>query len=139
MGQSNFSDEFKRDAVALRDLMAMEEVQQVLADLAAREVINEGQTFVFHGLRKNACCNLLELGLSDTQVGSMLGMSPKMVRHYGKRARALMTAKSAADFVKGGRVVSLGVAQPTGARQKSARFQRGDPNGHDPRVRRRPT
>lgn len=91
----------------LRDLMAMEPVQQVIADLVARELIAESTTFVFHGLRKNACCYLLELGLSDTEVGSMLGMSPKMVRHYGKRARALMIAQGAAARVTGGQILSM--------------------------------
>jgi hypothetical protein len=104
----------------MRDLMEIKEVKEVLADLVAREVIAEGQSFVFHGLRKNACCYLLELGLNDSQVGSMLGMSPQMVRHYGKRSRALMIARDAATSVKGGSVVSLGVAQLAGAKKKSA-------------------
>lgn len=91
----------------LRDLMAMKPVQQVIADLVAREVIAEGTTFVFHGLRKNACCYLLELGLSDNEIGSMLGMSPKMVRHYGKRARALMIAQGAARRIVGGQILAL--------------------------------
>lgn len=29
----------------------------------------------------------MELGLSDSDIGSILGMSNEMVRHYGKRAR----------------------------------------------------
>jgi integrase len=95
----------------IRDLMATQPVQQVLADLTAREMIAEGQTFVFHGLRKNACCYLLELGLNDNQVGSMLGMSPEMVRHYGKRSRALMIAQSAAASVKAGALVRFGAAR----------------------------
>jgi integrase len=81
----------------MRDLMAMPPVQEVIADLVARETISGGQAFVFHGLRKNACCYLLELGLNDSQVGSMLGMSAAMVRHYGKRSRALMVAKDLAE------------------------------------------
>ncbi|MDH7640556.1 tyrosine-type recombinase/integrase [Sphingomonas oryzagri] len=93
----------------IRDLMAMKEVQEVLADLAAREIIAEGDTFVFHGLRKNACCYLLEMGNNDSQVGHMLGMSPEMVRHYGKRSRALMIAKSAAANFKGGKFGDLQV------------------------------
>lgn len=52
--------------------------------------------YTFHGLRKNACCYLLETGLSDTDVGAILGMTPETVRHYGKRARALMIAQGAA-------------------------------------------
>ena len=76
--------------------------------------IKEGTTFVFHGLRKNACCYLLELGLNDSQVGAMLGMSATMVRHYGKRARALMIARDAAISIRGG---TLGAAPGTVAWQ----------------------
>jgi DNA-binding CsgD family transcriptional regulator len=57
---------------------------------------DEQLLYTFHGLRKNSCCYLLELGLSDTQVGAILGMTPETVRHYGKRARALVIAKTAA-------------------------------------------
>lgn len=53
--------------------------------------------YTFHGLRKNACCYLLETGLSDTDVGAILGMTTETVRHYGKRARAYTIAKGAAD------------------------------------------
>lgn len=91
----------------LRDLMAMKSVREVHEDLVAREVIDEATSFSFHGLRKNACCYLLELGLSDTEVGSILGMSSEMVRHYGKRARALMIARGAAERVTGGKIVPL--------------------------------
>lgn len=91
----------------IRELMAMKPVKEVLADLVARETIREDATFVFHGLRKNACCYLLELGLNDSQVGSILGMSPEMVRHYGKRTRALMVARSVAASVSGGILVNL--------------------------------
>ena len=99
----------------LRDLMDKPAVAQVLEDLVARETIAEGTSFTFHGLRKNACCYLLELGLSDSDVGAILGMSSEMVRHYGKRARALMIAKRAAETVTGGKIVPLagGTAQRT--------------------------
>ena len=91
----------------IRDLMDKDEVKAVIADLVAQETIAEDTSFVFHGLRKNACCYLIELGLSDTEVGRMLGMSPKMVRHYGKRARTLMIAQGAALRVKGGTILAL--------------------------------
>nr|WP_275402967.1 tyrosine-type recombinase/integrase [Sphingomonas corticis] len=91
----------------LRALMDHEAVQQVSADLVAREVIAEGARFTFHGLRKNACCYLLERGLNDSEVGEILGMSPEMVRHYGKRARALMVARGAADRMTSGQIVAL--------------------------------
>lgn len=95
-----------------RDLMALDAVREVHADLVARELIEEGQRYSFHGLRKNACCYLLELGLSDTEVGSILGMSSEMVRHYGKRTRALTIARGAAERVIGGKIMSLPVGKP---------------------------
>lgn len=64
------------------------QIRRLMADIGA-----EG--YSFHGLRKNACCYLLELGLSDATVGSLLGMSAETVRHYGKRTRALMVARQA--------------------------------------------
>lgn len=91
----------------IRDLMAHQQVQAVIADLIAREEIADGTSFVFHGLRKNACCYLLELGLSDNEVGSMLGLSPKMVRHYGKKARVLMIARGTAERITGGTILAL--------------------------------
>lgn len=91
----------------LRDLMENKAVKEVLADLVAREAISTDTSFTFHGLRKNACCYLLELGLSDTEVGAMLGMSPEMVRHYGKRMRALMIARGAAERVTSGKILAL--------------------------------
>lgn len=99
----------------LRDLMASPAVQQVHDDLVARELIGEDQRFSFHGLRKNACCYLLELGLSDTEVGSILGMSTEMVRHYGKRTRALMVARGAAERVTGGKIMPMPVGKPARA------------------------
>ncbi|MES2494599.1 MAG: tyrosine-type recombinase/integrase [Pseudomonadota bacterium] len=91
----------------LRDLMATKEVQQVIADLVAREMVPDGTDFVFHGLRKNACCYLLELGMNESEIGLMLGMSPQMVRHYGKRARALMIAREAAEKIGRGEIISM--------------------------------
>jgi hypothetical protein len=83
-------------------------VQEVIADLGARETIADGQTFVFHGRPKNACCYLLELGLTDSQVRSMLGMSAAMVRHYGKRSRALMIAKNLSERLSTTSILDLG-------------------------------
>lgn len=91
----------------LRALMDKEAVKQVLADLVARESVAEGTRFTFHGLRKNSCCYLLECGLNDSEVGEILGMSPEMVRHYGKRARALMIARGAAERMTGGKIISM--------------------------------
>lgn len=72
-------------------------------------VDDDGQLlYTFHGLRKNACCYLLEAGLPDTDVGSLLGMSTETVRHYGKRAKALMIARRTADVVAASTVSKLG-------------------------------
>ncbi|WP_294353377.1 tyrosine-type recombinase/integrase [uncultured Sphingomonas sp.] len=90
----------------LRALMAKDAVQSVHADLIAREMISEGATFTFHGLRKNACCYLLENGLNDSEVGEILGMSPEMVRHYGKRAKALTIARNAFERATVGNVLN---------------------------------
>lgn len=91
----------------LRALMAKPAVQEVIADLVARETVREGATFTFHGLRKNSCCYLLECGLNDSEVGEILGMSPEMVRHYGKRARALTIARGAAARMTGGNIIPI--------------------------------
>ncbi len=91
----------------LRALMDKTAVREVHADLVARELIAEEATFTFHGLRKNACCYLIECGLNDSEIGEILGMSPEMVRHYGKRARALMVARGAADRMTGGKIIGM--------------------------------
>jgi integrase len=91
----------------LRALMAQPAVREAHADLVAREMIAEDATFTFHGLRKNACCYLLERGLNDSEVGEILGMSPEMVRHYGKRARALMIAQGSVRRIVSGQIFPL--------------------------------
>lgn len=63
--------------------------------------------YSFHGLRKNAACYLAELGLSDTEIGAIVGMTPETVRHYTKRKRAYMIARGAADRVTRGDVLVL--------------------------------
>lgn len=63
--------------------------------------------YSFHGLRKNAACYLAELGLSDTEIGAIVGMTPETVRHYTKRKRAYMIARGAADRVTKGDVLVL--------------------------------
>ncbi|WP_161555566.1 hypothetical protein [Sphingomonas carotinifaciens] len=91
----------------LRALMDRAPVREVLEDLIARETVKEGATFTFHGLRKNACCYLLETGLNDSEAGSILGMSPEVVRHYGKRTRALKIAKGAAARMNDSSVIAV--------------------------------
>lgn len=58
-----------------RDLMGSKGLGRVHAALVAREMIDANQRFSFHGLGKNACCYLLELGLADTEAGAILGVS----------------------------------------------------------------
>jgi hypothetical protein len=78
--------------------------------------IGEEGSYSFHGLRKNACCYLLELGLSDTEVGAILGMDPETVRHYGKQAQVYMIAAGAAAKVLRGNFFPA-----TGELRRSAR------------------
>ena len=42
------------------------------------------ERLVFHGLRKNAVINLLEVGCTESEVGAIVNMSEQMVRHYGR-------------------------------------------------------
>jgi integrase len=63
--------------------------------------------YSFHGLRKNACCYLAELGLSDTEIGALVGMTAGTVRHYTKRKRAYMIALNVAQRVTSGDVLQL--------------------------------
>jgi integrase len=49
-------------------------LQERMRDLMKR-IGHRGYTF--HGLRKNAACYLAELGLSDTEIGTILAMTPK--------------------------------------------------------------
>lgn len=63
--------------------------------------------YTFHGLSKNACCYLVELGLSDREVGEIVGKTPETVRHYSKRARSLMIAQGAAERVVVGKLGGL--------------------------------
>lgn len=80
-----------------------EPLQKQLRDLMKKI----GESYTFHGLRKNACCYLAELGLSDTEIGAVVGMTPQTVRHYTKRKRIYMIAKGAADRVTRGDVLQL--------------------------------
>jgi integrase len=77
---------------------------------ALMQSIGEGD-YSYHGLRKNAACYLKEMGLEDTQIGSMLAMTPDTVRHYTKRSRAYMIARKAATKVTRGDVLQLKVGR----------------------------
>lgn len=104
----------------IRDLMAMPAVKAAIAEAGEAGECEPDATFTFHGLRKNACCYLLELGLSDAAVGGMLGMSPDMVRHYGKRRRAYMIAQGAVETVTTGTIVALGATSGPKSGQRAA-------------------
>lgn len=86
-----------------------ERVRRLMHDIGGPTYNSNGKArlFSFHGLRKNAACYLAELGLSDTDIGAICGMTPDTVRHYTKRARALMIARGAADRVTRGDVLPL--------------------------------
>jgi hypothetical protein len=79
-------------------------LQSRIRDLM-KEIGEEG--YSFHGLRKNACCYLAELGLNDSEIGAIVGMTPQTVRHYTKRKRAYMIALSVAERVTRGDVLQL--------------------------------
>lgn len=78
-------------------------LQARLRDLMA----DIGEDYKFHGLRKNAACYLAEMGLSDTEIGAMLGMTSETVRHYTKEKRAYMIARGAAEKVRRGDVLEI--------------------------------
>lgn len=80
-----------------------EPLQKQLRDLM-RDI---GEDYTFHGLRKNACCYLAELGLSDMEIGAIVGMTAGTVRHYTKQRRAYMIALNAAERVTRGDVLSI--------------------------------
>jgi integrase len=67
----------------------------------------DAKGYSFHGLRKNACCYLAELGLNDSEIGAIVGMTPQIVRHYTKRKRAYMIAANVADRVTSGDVLQM--------------------------------
>ncbi|WP_043159309.1 hypothetical protein [Bradyrhizobium sp. Ai1a-2] len=58
--------------------------------------------WVFHGLRKNAVCMLLEVGCTEDQVSAIVGMSPAMVRHYAKEVSKFRLARSAMKLLEDG-------------------------------------
>jgi hypothetical protein len=72
--------------------------------------------WVFHGVRKNAVCMLLEVGCTEDQVSAIVGMSPQMVRHYAKEVSKFRLARDAMKLLelkwKEQRVHVLGAAKP---------------------------
>jgi integrase len=62
--------------------------------------------YVFHGLRKNACIKLFEVGCTEKEVESITGQSPAMVAHYSKRVNQLKLAKRAMAKMEGSNTLS---------------------------------
>lgn len=82
-------------------------IHALMEDLGRPSYISNGseKVFSFHGLRKNAACYFAERGLNDSEIGTLCGMTPETVRHYTKRARSLIIAKSVADKITRGDVL----------------------------------
>ncbi|MHC2418198.1 integrase [Sinorhizobium meliloti] len=55
---------------------------------------------VFHGLRKNAVINLLEVGCTENQVGAICNMSAQMVQHYGREVALRSLAQDAMKLME---------------------------------------
>lgn len=58
--------------------------------------------WVFHGLRKNAVCLLLEVGCTEAQVAAIVGMSLQMVAHYSKQVSKFRLARGAMKVFEAG-------------------------------------
>jgi integrase len=63
--------------------------------------------YTFHGLGKNACCYLIETGISEDEISAILGKTVETVRYYGRRARTLMVAKGAAERAVSGAIMDI--------------------------------
>jgi hypothetical protein len=61
------------------------------------------ERIVFHGTRKNAVNNLLEVGCSEAPVAAIVKMSPAMVHHYSKRVNQFRLARAAMKQFEAGR------------------------------------
>lgn len=70
--------------------------------LMAREPFKRfrDERIVFHGLRKNAVINLLEVGCTENQVGSICNMSAQMVQHYGREVSSRALARDAMKLME---------------------------------------
>lgn len=52
------------------------------------------ERIVFHGLRKNAVINLLEVGCTESEAGAIANMSEQMVAHYSREKNMRRLAKN---------------------------------------------
>jgi hypothetical protein len=89
--------------------IVQERIRRLMSDIGGPTYVTNGRErgYSFHGLRKNATCYLAELRLNDSEIGAICGMTPETVRHYTKRAKALMIAQGAAARIMRGDVISL--------------------------------
>jgi hypothetical protein len=73
--------------------------------------------WVFHGLRKNAVCMLLEVGCTTQMVSAIVGMSEQMVNHYAKEVSKFRLARGAIKLLEDGwteqRIHVLGAKKDT--------------------------
>jgi predicted transcriptional regulator len=69
----------------------------LLVSLAFRQ-----NRWVFHGTRKNAVNNLLEVGCSEARVAAIVNMSPAMVHHYSKKVSQFRLARAAMEQFEAG-------------------------------------
>jgi len=104
---------YDRSGKPFRDTDSIQESIRVLMHRLGYVDDDDQLLYTFHGLGKNACCYLTELGLSDTEISGITGKTPETVRHYAKRARVLMVAKGAADRVIAGQIPGLTSAKPS--------------------------
>jgi hypothetical protein len=76
-------------------------MRRLIDSIGSLTYYNNGKSrlYSFHALRKNAACYLAELGLNDSEIGAICGITHEIVRHYTKHARSLMTARGASDKI----------------------------------------
>lgn len=72
---------------------------QKMMDRAEFKPLRENR-IVFHGLRKNAVINLLEVGCTESQTGAICNMSTQMVQHYGKEVSSRALARDAMKLLE---------------------------------------
>jgi integrase len=84
-----------------------ERMRRLMRSIGSPKYDSNGKSrlYSFHGLRKNAACYLAELGLNDSEIGAVCGMTPETVRHYTKRARSFMIALGVSEKITRGDVL----------------------------------
>jgi hypothetical protein len=82
-------------------------MRQLIDSIGSPTYYRKGKSrlYSFHGVRKNAACYLAELGLNDSEIGAVFGITHKTVWHYIKHAKLFMTARGASDKITRGDVL----------------------------------